>query len=135
MDEILELTGTVVSVIYTNEENGYTVCDIESASEGYFTAVGYLPYIMGGEHVRLTGTWVTHPDYGEQFKVSYYEMILPEDEAAILQYLSTGIVKGVRETTAKKLVDHFGRDVLNIMLNEPARLAEVKGITQKKAQV
>lgn len=133
MDEILELTGTVVSVIYTNEENGYTVCDVESAAEGYFTAVGYLPYIMGGEHVRLTGTWVTHPDYGEQFKVSCYEMILPEDEEAILQYLSTGIVKGVRETTAKKLVDHFGRDVLNIMLNEPARLAEIKGITQKKA--
>lgn len=134
MDEIFQLTGTVTEIIYTNTENGYTVCDIDSAAEGLFTATGYMPYLSEGENVRVTGCWVTHPDYGEQFKVSYYESVLPKDTDAILRYLSSGIVPGIREATAKKLVDHFGSQVLEIMLDDPRRLSEVKGITKDKAE-
>lgn len=134
MDEIFQLTGTVTEIIYTNSENGYTVCDIDSAEEGLFTATGYMPYLSEGENIRITGCWVTHPEYGEQFKVSYYESVLPKDEDAILRYLSSGIVPGIREATAKKLIEHFGGEVLGIMMDEPERLSEIKGITKEKAK-
>lgn len=134
MDEIFQVTGTVAEIIYTNEESGYTVCEIDSAEEGLFTAVGYMPYLSEGESVRLTGMWVTHPEYGEQFKASYYESVLPTDADAILRYLSSGVVQGVREATAKKLLDHFGASVLQIMTDAPERLSEVKGITKEKAK-
>jgi len=133
MDEIIQISGIVEAVIYTNEENGYTVCDIESTEHGLFTATGYLPYVSEGESLLLTGCWVTHPDYGEQFKVSYYEVVLPTTEESILLYLSSGIVKGVRESTAKKLLKHFGTEVLDIMLKEPMRMSEIKGISPKRA--
>lgn len=134
MDEIFQLTGTVTEIIYANTENGYTVCDIDSAEEGLFTATGYMPYLSEGESIRITGCWVTHPDYGEQFKVSYYESVLPKDEDAVLRYLSSGIIPGIREATAKKLVEHFGGEVLGIMLDEPERLSEIKGISKEKAE-
>lgn len=134
MSEIITVTGTVEEIIYFNSDNGYMICDIDSAEEGMFTATGYMPYISEGESVALSGVWTTHPDYGEQFRVSYYETVLPSDEEAILKYLSSGIVSGIREATAKKLVDNFGTDILDIMLREPERLAEIKGISKEKAK-
>lgn len=134
MSEIITVTGTVEEIIYTNPDNGYTVCGIDSADEGLFTAVGYMPFISEGESVALSGNWTTHPDYGEQFKAEYYETVLPSDEEAILKYLGSGIVQGIREATANKLVEHFGCDVLNIMLQEPERLSEIKGISKEKAR-
>ncbi len=134
MSEIITVTGTVDEIIYTNSDNGYTVCGIDSADEGLFTAVGYMPSISEGESVALSGNWTTHPDYGEQFKAEYYETVLPSDEEAILKYLGSGIVQGIRETTAKKLVAHFGCDILNIMLQNPERLSEIKGISKEKAR-
>ena len=126
--------GIIEEIIYKNEDNGYTVCFVESETEGGFTAVGYMASVAVGEKVALTGSWVEHPDYGEQFKLEYYEILLPTEEESILKYLSSGIVSGVRAATAKKLVDKFGNQTLNIMLNEPLRLAEVKGISKEKAQ-
>lgn len=134
MNEIITVTGTVEEIIYSNPDNGYTVCGIDSADEGLFTAVGYMPFVSEGESVALSGNWTTHPDYGEQFKAKYYETVLPSDEEAILKYLGSGIVEGVREATAKKLVDYFGCDVLNIMLQMPERLSEIKGISREKAR-
>lgn len=134
MSEIITVKGTVEEIIYTNPDNGYTVCGIDSADEGLFTAVGYMPFISEGESVALSGNWTTHPDYGEQFKAEYYETVLPSDEEAILKYLGSGIVQGIREATANKLVEHFGCDVLNIMLQEPERLSEIKGISKEKAR-
>lgn len=134
MSEIITVTGTVDEIIYTNSDNGYTVCGIDSADEGLFTAVGYMPFISEGESVALSGNWTTHPDYGEQFKAEYYETVLPSDEEAILKYLSSGIVQGIREATAKKLIAHFGCDILNIMLQDPERLSEIKGISKEKAR-
>ncbi len=134
MGNSIQISGTVSDIIFANDENGYTVCGIESVEEGDFVATGYMPYINEGDSLLLTGEWVTHPDYGEQFKVSGYESILPKDKNAIYKYLATGIVKGVREATAKKLIEKFGNDTLNVMLNEPMRMAEVSGISKKKAE-
>ncbi|MCI5604764.1 MAG: ATP-dependent RecD-like DNA helicase [Clostridia bacterium] len=134
MSEIITVTGTVEEIIYTNSDNGYMICDVDSPDEGLFTATGYMPYISEGESVALSGNWTTHPDYGEQFRVSYYETVLPTDEEAILKYLSSGIVAGIREATAKKLIEHFGNDVLSIMLRDPERMAEIKGISKEKAK-
>ncbi len=126
--------GNVIEIIYSNPENGYTVCEIDSKQDGLFTATGYMPYISEGEHVVVHGAWVTHHEYGEQFRTEYYETLLPEDENAILQYLSSGIVPGIREATAKKLLERFGKDVLNIMLADPLRMSEIKGISESRAR-
>ena len=134
MNEIITVTGTVEEIIYSNPDNGYTVCGIDSVDEGLFTATGYMPFITEGESVALSGNWVMHPDYGEQFKIEYYECVMPSDEESILKYLASGIVPGIREATAKKLLSHFGTEVLEIMLKEPERLAEVKGISKEKAK-
>lgn len=127
------ITGTVVEIIYQNDENGYTVCDIENDEIGLFTATGCMPYINEGEHIRAEGAWVVHPEYGDQFKISSCETVLPADESSVLAYLSSGVIEGIREATAKRLIEHFGKDVMNIMLTEPERLAEIKGISKKKA--
>lgn len=134
MDENLTLTGTVYEIIYQNTDNGYTVCEIDSPTDGLFTATGYMPYLGEGENISVTGTWGNHPEYGEQFRVTYYETILPSDEASILDYLSSGVVYGVRAATAQKIVEKFGCDTLNILLTEPMRLSEIKGISASKAE-
>ena len=134
MSEIITVTGTVEEIIYSNPDNGYSVVGIDSVEEGQFTATGYMPFITEGESVALSGNWTTHPDYGEQFKAEYYETVMPSDEESIIKYLSSGIISGIREATAKKLIDHFGLDVLQIMLTQPSKLAEVKGISKEKAK-
>ncbi len=130
---VITLTGTVVEIIFTNEENGYTVCEIQNREDGLFTVTGYLPYISEGENIEMTGKWITHPEYGEQFSAITYKTVLPTDENAILLYLSSGIIPGIREATAKKIVDAFGDDAFNVLLNFPERLSEIKGITKSKA--
>lgn len=134
MSEIITVTGTVEEIIYTNSDNGYTVCTIDSTDDGIFTATGYMPFVSEGERIALSGNWTTHPDYGEQFKAEYYETVMPSDEESILKYLSSGIISGIREATAKKLLEHFGCDVLHIMMNEPEKLAQIKGISKEKAK-
>ena len=133
MDEI-KIVGVVTEIIYQNPDNSYTVCEIESEEEGIFAATGYMPYLSVGETVSLSGRWVEHADYGEQFKAESYETLLPTDEDAILRYLSSGIIAGVGPTTAKNLVAHFGKETLEIMLNSPERLSEIRGISPKKAE-
>ena len=134
MSEIITDTGTVEEIIYSNPDNGYSVVGIDSVEEGQFTATGYMPFITEGESVALSGNWTTHPDYGEQFKAEYFETVMPSDEESIIKYLSSGIISGIREATAKKLIDHFGLDVLQIMLTQPSKLAEIKGISKEKAK-
>ena len=129
-----KLTGTVTDIVYQNPENGYTVCEISNKQEGIFTAVGYMPYLSVGESLEMEGSWIEHPDYGEQFKINEYRTVLPTDERAILQYLSSGIIAGIGEATAKNIVAHFGNETLNVMLNTPAKLAEIKGISPKRAE-
>lgn len=134
MSEKITISGVVEEIVFQNSDNGYTICDISSAEEGLFTATGCMPYITEGESVLLTGEWTEHPTYGEQFRTDYCETVMPSDEEAILKYLSSGIIQGIRAATAKKLLEHFGTEVLDIMLQEPERLAEVKGISKDKAK-
>lgn len=131
---MITVTGIIEDIIYVNEENGYTVCDLQGADSEYFTAVGFLPCIAEGQKVALSGDWIKHPEYGKQFKTDMFEIIIPTEEEDILRYLSSGLISGVREATAKKIVDTFGKDTLNIMLSEPERLAEIKGISVDKAK-
>lgn len=134
MDENITIVGKICDIIYQNTENSYTVCEIDSASDGLFTATGYMPYAAEGENVSVTGSWTIHHDYGEQFLINSYETILPTDENAILDYLSSGVIYGIRNATAKKIVDYFGADTLNIMLTEPMKLSEIKGISPARAE-
>ena len=124
--------GTVEDIIYANEMNGYTVCDIR-CEESVVTAVGYMPFINVGEMIKISGKWVTHPDYGEQLKVELYEKLLPETEEAIEKYLASGVIKGVGPATAARIVVEFGKETLDIIHFKPQMLAEVKGISLDKA--
>ncbi len=118
--------------IYENKENAYVVCTIDY-NKSLITAVGYMPYIGVGETVKLSGEWFIHHNYGEQFKVAYYEKVLPTSITLIEKYLSSGIIKGIREATAKKIIKKFGDKSLEIIRNQPDLLSEIKGISKKKA--
>ena len=124
--------GTIEDIIYTNDANGYTVCEIRSEKET-LTAVGFMPFINAGETIKASGRWVSHPDYGEQFKVELYEKVMPKTVEAIEKYLASGIVKGVGAATAAKIVAKFGASTLEIISTDPQQLSEIKGISPDKA--
>lgn len=129
--DLIEIEGTIEEIIYKNDSNGYTVCEVKGKKG--FTAVGYMPFVNAGESIRASGRWVTHPDYGEQFKVELYEKVMPRTSDAIEKYLSSGIVKGVGPATAAKIVEKFGQTTLEVISAEPQRLSEIKGISLDKA--
>lgn len=131
-EELLEMTGSVEQVVYRNEKNGYAVIDLNNGEE-LVTVVGTMPFVGVGEELHVVGEWVVSPTYGTQFKAQAVERSAPAGAAAILKYLSSGAVKGVGPSTAKKMVDMFGEHTLEVLENEPARLAEVRGITRAKA--
>ncbi len=126
------IEGVVYEIIYTNEENGYTICELECGEE-CITVCGTLPFIHIGDRLTVSGGWVTHLEYGEQFKAASFEKCVPKESEAILLYLSSGAIKGVREATAKRIVDRFGEDSLDIIQNSPEMLSSVKGISNKLA--
>ena len=131
-EQFYELTGSVETIIYRNEENGYTVMEL-AGEESMITATGVMPLVNVGETVKLFGVFKNHPSYGEQFAVSAFERALPENMDGILKYLSSGAVKGIGPATARRLVLEFGSDTLSVLENEPARVAKLKGISEKKA--
>ena len=133
MEELICREGTVHSVIFQNAENGYTVLRLLTEEGEVVTVVGCIPCVAPGEHLTVTGTWETHPQHGEQLKVQELERSLPEEEDEIYDYLSSGICKGVGPTTARRIVDRFGLETLDILEAEPERLQEIRGITAKKA--
>ena len=127
------LRGTVERIIYSNAENGYTICDFGLESGDVVTVCGVMPYIGAGDELTVWGDWVHNPRYGRQFRVDQYERSLPADRHAILRYLSSRTVKGVGPALAKRLVETFGDDTLDIMENHPDWLTQVNGISRKKA--
>lgn len=129
---MIVIEGVIEDIIYTNESNGYTVCEIHYGKETV-TAVGYMPFINEGETIKVSGKWVSHPDYGEQFKVETYDKIMPQTVDAIEKYLSSGIVKGVGPATAARIVAKFGASSLEVISTDPGRLSEIKGISLAKA--
>ena len=131
--ELQELSGTIENVIYKNEANGYTVLRLRDGSGETSTVVGCFPYAAPGESMLLSGTWTTHSVHGRQFKAEFAQRLLPTNAAAIYQFLAGGSVKGVGPATASLIVDRFGDETLDILLNRPDRLSEVRGISRAKA--
>ena len=131
--KLFEIIGSVESVIFVNEKNGYSVIEIANDDEN-ITATGVMPGISVGEELRLIGEFKTHPAYGEQFNVKTYERSLPTTVTSILKYLSSGAIKGIGPSTAMKLVDTFGEKTLEVLENTPEKLLEVKGLTKNRAK-
>lgn len=129
--EILE--GSVEEMIFANEDNGYAILVLVTDKNELITAVGIMPYVGEGEHLKVYGKWVHNPKYGRQFSVSNYEKVMPADEVSILRYLASGVIKGIGPKTAQKIVDVYGRDTFDVIENHPEWLAEISGITPKKA--
>lgn len=132
-NKLYELDCTVEHIIYRNEENGYTVIEAETES-GEITAVGTMPMVCEGEQLHLIGRFTSHSNYGEQFSVSAFESIMPTTSLGILKYLSAGAVKGIGAATAARLIKAFGENTLEVMKNEPERIASIRGISLEKAK-
>lgn len=129
---IEKICGTIESVVYRNESNDYTVLEIADG-DNLITAVGVIPMAFEGERVELSGNWTYHKEFGRQFSFSAFEKFLPEQVEGILQYLSARTVKGVGPVTAVKIVNKFGEDTFDVIENHPEWLADIPGITLKKA--
>ncbi len=135
------LEGCLEHVTYYNEDSGYLVGrlrlaprDLAGAATPLITFVGNFPALREGEDLRLDGTWVDHPEYGRQFKVASHQVVLPHTAEGVEKYLASGFVRGVGPATAKRLIRHFGQDVLKILEDEPGRLTEVEGIGARRAR-
>ena len=126
------VTGYVERIKYRNEDNGYSVLSVADGGEEYIL-VGTFPYISEGERIEATGRMVEHSIYGEQLAVESYEIKAPEDTLAIERYLGSGAIKGIGAALAKRIVKKFKADTFRIMEEEPERLAEVKGVSERMA--
>ncbi len=133
MEDLVTVTGVVEYITFQNSENGYTVLDFSSDGELY-TATGNIGELYCGEKVTFTGRWSVHPTFGKQLKVEGCRREMPETAAEMLSYLSSGIIKGVKEKTAQKIVERFGSEAFAVIENAPARLAEIKGISRDRAK-
>lgn len=126
------VNGYVEKIKFRNEENGYSILSVNSDGEEY-VLVGTFPYISEGDFIEASGRSVEHPVYGDQIQVETYELKAPEDSASMERYLGSGAVKGVGTALAARIVRRFKADTFRIIEEEPERLAEVKGISEKMA--
>lgn len=124
--------GLITEIIFNNADNGYAVCEFLSGDES-FTITGCLPLVSVGDKLRVTGDFVVHMEYGEQLSVKYFEKLMPEGREEIFIYLASGAISGVKEATAKRIIDRFGDSALDIIRDCPERLAEIKGISEQKS--
>ena len=127
-----EIEGILSEIIYQNEINSYLVGIVQTETEE-ITVVGYLPFINKGDTLKLTGKFVEHKEYGEQFKIETFEKLMPQTLGALEIYLASGNVKGVGPATASKIVDKFKDETIYILKYEPEKLAQIKGISKDKA--
>ena len=128
-----KVTGYIDNFIYQNKENGYCVLTLVTEG-GELTCVGTLQGVTAGMNVAFTGSYTEHPSYGRQFKVESYEEKEPEDEFAIERYLGSGAIKGIGAALAARIVRKFGKDTFRVIEEEPERLAEIRGISERGAQ-
>ena len=133
-NELTEISGTVESVIYKNEENGYTVLRLNDQAGAVITVVGCFPYASPGESMIVTGSWMNHAVHGRQFKAEFAQRLLPTTANAIYDYLAGGSVRGVGPATASLIVNEFGEKTLEVMENSPQLLAKIRGISAAKAE-
>lgn len=127
------IEGYVEHIIFRNEENGYTVLNLKTDGQE-LTCVGTFQSVGEGELLEAAGEYTEHAVYGQQFRVETYETKVPKDSAALERYLGSGAIKGVGAALAARIIRRFGEDTLRIMQEEPERLAEIKGISEKKAR-
>ncbi|MDK0569398.1 ATP-dependent RecD-like DNA helicase [Clostridium perfringens] len=127
------LNGIVESIVFKSSDTGYTVIKFRENNIVH-TAVGVLPHVKEGQNLKIIGSWVNHSQFGKQFKVEECEEILPTSKDGIEKYLSSGIIQGIGPVTAKKIVNKFGEDTLNILDNNIERLKEIEGIGKKKLE-
>ncbi|MDF2533526.1 MAG: recD, partial [Clostridia bacterium] len=127
-----EVQGSIYDVVFRNEQNGYSVVELE-CEKSLVTVVGYFAYVNIGETIKIYGSWVQHPDYGKQFKMETYDNVTPSTLYGIEKYLASGLIAGIGPHTAKKMVERFGVDTLDIIQYNPDRLSEVEGVGAKKA--
>ena len=132
--DLVELAGTADSIIYKNEENGYTVLRLRDENGEMVTVVGCFPYVAPGESMIISGKWVNHSTHGKQFKAEFAQRLLPTSASAIYAFLAGGSVKGIGPATARLIVDRFGDEALDVLESEPDKLASIKGISRSKAQ-
>ena len=128
------LQGTISAVVYQNYENGYSVLRLNVGGGQMVTVVGTIPLPAVGERLMVTGKWSNHSSYGRQFEAEFLERLMPQTSMEILSYLSSRVVKGIGPRSAARIVEHFGDQTLLIMEREPERLAEVSGISEKRAR-
>ncbi len=131
--ELNLVEGTVSSIIFQNEENGYTILRLDAAGEE-LTVVGEMPAVSPGEYLTVRGNWVRHATYGTQFKAETVERRLPQGLKEVFHYLASGAVKGVGKATARLLIEAFGEDTLTVIEEEPEKLANIRGISSKRAR-
>ncbi len=132
--EYQELSGTVETVIYKNEENGYTVLRLKDENGESVTVVGCFPFAAPGEQMIAAGEWTNHNVHGRQFRADSAQRFLPKSAPAIYQFLAGGVVRGMGPATAALIVERFGERTLDIILNRPEELAEIRGISASKAE-
>ncbi len=135
MNDFNILSGKIENVIYRNESNDYTVLEVVDEDNELVTAVGIIPMAFEGEEVVLRGRWTYHKEFGKQFAFDSFEKTLPNEVDGILQYLSSRTVKGVGPVTALKIVNRYGVDSFDVIENHPEWLADIPGITMKKAAI
>ena len=128
------INGIVETILFKSEDTGYVVTKIRMEKE-IVSAVGVVPFIKEGQHVKLTGEWVIHKQFGKQFSIKEYEEILPNSIKGIERYLATGIIRGIGPITAKRLVEKFKEKTLEILDNNIDRIKEVEGIGDKKFNI
>ena len=133
--ELEILQGVISAVVYQNYENGYAVLRLNVGGGQNVTVVGTIPLPAAGERLMVTGKWSNHSSYGRQFEAEFLERLMPQTSMEILSYLSSRIIKGIGPKTAARIVQHFGDETLLIMEREPARLAEISGISAEKAKL
>ena len=128
------LEGVVQSIIYKNEENGYTIAEVLLDEGGMMTVLGVLPFLGAGEHISATGVYSVHPQHGAQFQVESDLREMPETEEDIYAYLASRVIRGIGPKTASAIVDRFGEASLEIIAEEPEKLAGIRGISLAKAK-
>jgi len=126
--------GIIEHVVYHNDDNGYSVCDLSTDDGECVTVVGIMSCVSVGESITAYGKWETHSTYGKQFKIDHYEKQLPFTKESILKYLSSGAIKGIGPSNAKKIVQRYGTDTFEVLENHPEWLAELPGITENRAK-
>lgn len=128
-----QISGTVEHLVFRNEDTGFTVLELDYNGQ-LLTVVGEMTGAEEGETLKLTGYFTTHPSFGSQFHADLVERSFPTSCSSIYKYLASGAIKGVGKSTARKIVDRFGKDSLLVIETEPLRLSQISGITEKKAE-